>query len=354
MKAKILSVVLILAVITACFIYIPNSQAVFDVNLTVRNGEVYVNNIKTNNDKIATFNGAPYTPLNLAAPSLRMVYEKNSDESIVSFSYNGNKLEIDFNKKNTTLNGIPYTLLYGVSKKTIANKTHVFIGNQDIQNIFGIITNYDESKFSIELNTGFGVVGVDYSQEGGYQTESNMANAKTKLLAYANKIASSTKGSMKLVNQTDVDTVVKSVFNSINRPITLTEFDKGIRITGVSYQNTNQADLAYLKDIKFLTALANLTVSPEYVAVYSVTSRLSDDIYVVGVFPTYEGLDISDEDLIVAVAASIEDTTRRTLSEANYKSVTEKVKTIANTLRKDNKMLVFVIRNGTIGVVDIL
>lgn len=353
MKIKIFSILLIIAILSVCFVYIPHSQAIFDVNLTVRNGGVYVNDAKTNIEKTATFSGAPYIPLNLAAPYFGMVYEKNSNESVVSFSYRGNKLELDFNKKTTTLNGKPYTLLYGISKKSIVSKTHIFIGNQDIQNIFGIIMNYDESKFTTKLNTGFGVVSVDYSQEGGYQTESNMASAKTKLLAYANSLAASSKSSMKIADKTGVDNLVDSVFNSINSPITMSEFDNGMQIAGMSYKNANQTNLTYLKNIKFLAALANITVSPEYVGVYNVTSQ-STDLYVVGVFLAYEGLDISDDDLVTAAVATIEDTTQRTLSETTYKNIATKVKTVANTLRIDNRMLVLVINKGAIGAVDIL
>lgn len=353
MKYKILAALLITALVCVCIIQIPITQAVFDVNLTVRNGTVYVNNLKTNISKIATFTGSPYVPLNLVGPYFGMVYEKNNDESVVSFSYEGNKLEIDFVNKKTKVNGKDYTLLYGVSKKTISNKTYIFLGNYDIQNIFGIITSYDKDTLTTKIDTGFGVIDVDYSQDGGYQTESNMAKAKVKLLTYANSIAANLKGSITVIDKTEVSNIVDSVFKSINAPITENEYKNGIKISGLSYNNTSQTNLTYIKNIKFLASLGNITTTPEYVKVYEINSQ-NNNLYVVGTFFAFEGLDISDEDIITAVVASIEDSLNQTLSQKSYKDVAAKVKTIASTLRKDSKMLVLVINNRTIGAVELL
>lgn len=355
MKKRILiSMLIVLSLICICFVKIPNLQAVFDVNLTVRNGEVYVNGEKANNvQKTATFSGAPYVPLNLVAEKIGMKYEKNSDESVVSFSYNGNTLTLDFNKKTALLNGKTYTLLYGTSKKSIVNKAHIFVGNQDIQNIFGIIMDYDESSFIIKINTGFGVVSVDYSQQGGYQSESNMANAKTKLLSYTNNIAASTKSSISIVDKTYVDSLINEVFQSINSPMNSTEFKEGIKVKGLTYKNTKSEDLTYIMNIRFLSSLANITVSPEYVKVYKVANYTSE-LYVVGMFFAYEGLDISNDDLITAVVATIEDTTKGTLTASNYSKIATKVNTIADSLRNDSKMLVIVINKGGIGAVELL
>jgi len=354
MKRRVLAVVLlIIAAAFLIFEYLPQSQAVFDVNLTVRNGAVYVNGTKTDIERTATFSGSPYVPLNLVAPKIGMIYEKNSNESVVSFKYKGNTLTLDFNKKAVTLNGQSYTLLYGTSKKTILNKTHIFVGNQDIQNIFGIIMEYDKETFTTKINTGFGVVSVDYTQDGGYQSESVMANGKTKLLTYANNIAAKTKCSINVVDQTAVSSLVDSVFQSINAPITTTELEKGVRINGISYKNSNTSDMAYIMNIRFLASLANVTVSPEYVKVYEITNQ-STDVYVVGVFFAFEGLDISNDDLVTAAAATIEDTANATLSQSEYNKIAAKVKSVADSLRKDNKMLVFVINRGEIGAIDLL
>lgn len=354
MKIKIIVAALVfILVLFIGFNYLPLSQAVFDVNLTVRNGGVYVNGSKTNIERTATFSGAPYVPLNLVAPEIDMVYEKNSNESVVSFLYRGNKLTLDFNKKAAYLNGNPYTLLYGVSKKNILNKTHIFVGNYDIQNIFGLIMEYDEKSFTTKINTGFGVIAVDYSQQGGYQSESVMANGKTKLLTYANNIAASTKSSISIVDQTYVSSLIDEVFQSINTPISLSELENGIRIKGLSYKNANTTDLAYIMNIKFLAALANVTVTPEYVKVYKITNH-AGEVYVAGVFFAFEGLDISNEDLVTAAVASIEDTVNRTLPPTEYNKISSKVKSIADSLRRDNKMLVFVISKGEIGAIDLL
>jgi len=353
MKIKIAILVLVVTLITFIgFEYLPHSQAVFDVNLTVKNGEIYVNNEKTDIERIATFCGSPYVPLNLIASKIGMAYEENENGTVVSFLYKENRLTLDFNKKTVLLNDAPYTLLYGVSKKNISDKTYIFLGNYDIQNIYGIIMEYDEKSFTTKINTGFGVIAVDYSQQGGYQSESVMASGRTKLLTYANNIAANIKGSITIVDQTSIGTLVNDVFKSINTPISLSELKTGIRIKNLTYKNANSKNLAYIMDIRFLAALANVTVSPEYVRAYKITNHVND-IYVVGMFFTFEGLDISNEDLVVASVASIEDIANSVLPPTEYDKIASKINTIADTLREDAKMLIFVINKGIIEAIDL-
>ena len=348
MKAKkILTFLIISCLICACFAYIPSAQAVFNINPTVRNGSIYVNGSQQSAKKIATFCGAPYVPLNIVSSQAGITYDKNSDESIISFSYKGNTLKLNFNTKETFLNEKKYDLLHGVSKMDISGETHIFIGSQDIQNIFGIIIRYDENTRTINIDTGFGVIAVDYSQERGYQEERIMADRKTILHSYTSNIASKVKGSMTLTDKTYVESQTEGIIESINSPITIPELKNGIKIRGLSYKNTSAADLEHIMEIRFIASLANITVSSEYVRVYEVNSHKSK-ICVVGMLFTYEGLEISDDDLVTATIASIEDTLNAGINKATYDSVSLKVKTITNNLRRDSKMLICVIQNGEI------
>ena len=346
---KLLTILILVSLICGLLAYLPSSQAIFSINPTVRNGSIYINDKKHPAAKIATFGGAAYIPLNLIAERIGIDYQANQDETTVSFTYQSNTLTLDFNTKSALLNGEKYELLHGTSRVTDAtDKVYIFVGNQDIQNIFGIITQYDSSTYTVKINTGFGVVAVDYSQQGGYQSESNMANAKARLHTYANNIATKNKAYMTTIDKSAVSSVTEGIIRAINAPITKSELNNGIKIKGLaSYDNISSKDLDSLMQIRFMSSLANIPVSSEYVRAYEI-SNYYGTAYVVGFFFTYEGLDMSDDSLVTAVIASLEDTLKATTPTEVQKSIATKVKTIVKELRTNNKIFVCYIQNNQI------
>lgn len=329
-----------------------NVSAIFGINPTVRNGSVTVNDSATPVKYIATYNGNPYYPLNLAAGSLYIQYAYDTNNQIATFSKSGTVMKIDFKKTAVTVNNAPYTLLLGVSKKVISGQTYIFLSAKDIQDVFGVLYNFNEEEMKIELSTGFGILDVLYSAEGGFNPAAEINQGKTKSLNYANTIASKLKGTIEKVSMSQKNTApVDALFGSINGPMTKEEFTKGIKITGLTSKNAKADVSAYLKELRFLSSLANVTIVPEYLEVYTVKNT-SQEVYVVSALLCPEGIEQDNQSLSVATIASVEDTFSKAVSTKTSNELSIKTSKIADKVRKDNALYVFVIKDGNIGAIE--
>lgn len=338
---------IVLVLLFGAFLFNVDVYAVFSINPTIRSGyTVYVNKAESNAQYIATYCGVPYVPLNQIAYDLGMSY--SLDGNIAVFTYQNIEMKVDYERNTVFVNGNERKLQFGTVRKQIDNQQYLFFNVKDLQNIFGIIATYKEESKEVFLNTGFGVLGVNYNT--GLNDEL-VTQAQQRLFSYANNIAIKTGCIISEQNGKAYNSL-NNLFASINAPISPQEYSSGIRISGITTDTAKKETIQHMLNLKFFAGLSKLSVIPEYFGGYELSNG-KDTMLIVGAFYKIEGLNISNSDLAVTAIATVEDTMGIHLNDTAAKELSERISVNASSARSVQHYIIAVVQSGSIKVIEV-